>query len=132
MLNDMIMDASIDKVGSSEREMAIGHPAEYRRLCPENEGIVLFDRGYPSSGLIKELEKAGLKYVMRVGEKWNVRVDGVTKGDTVPDLDEAGRIRVMRFRLGRDTEETLITNVYELGYKSFKRLYFMRWPIETK
>jgi hypothetical protein len=101
MLNDIITDTSIDRVGTSERELAIGRIKEYRRVCPENKAIFIFDRGYPSKELIQELEKTGLKYVIRFG-------------------------------LSSGIEETLITNLYELSYKSFKKLYFMRWPVETK
>jgi hypothetical protein len=132
VLNDMIMDAAIEPLETGERALAKAHIDEYRRLCPEKPAIIIFDRGYPSAELIKKLNDASLNFLMRVREKWDVEVDGVTGKDTLLDIKDAGKVRVIRCTLDSGEREVLITNLYDLPYKQFKALYFKRWPVETK
>jgi hypothetical protein len=132
ILNDMIMDAAIEPLGTDERALAKGHIDEYRRLCPEKAAIIIFDRGYPSAELIKKLNGASLNYLMRVREKWDVDVDAVSAKDTLLDIKDVGKIRVIRCTLDSGEREVLLTNIYDLPYKQFKALYFKRWPVETK
>jgi hypothetical protein len=41
-------------------------------------------------------------------------------------------VRVVKFELPGGEVETLITDLFELPEECFPKLYFMRWPIETK
>lgn len=44
------------------------------------------------------------------------------------------RVRVIKFKLDSGETETLITQITDkrMGIEAFKKLYFMRWPEETK
>ena len=44
------------------------------------------------------------------------------------------KVRVIKFMLGSGEEEMLITDLFDedMGVDDFKKLYFMRWPVETK
>jgi hypothetical protein len=52
---------------------------------------------------------------------------------TLEQDNEKIKIRVVKFKLKGDEIETLVTNLFEnLTCNDFKKLYFMRWPIETQ
>jgi hypothetical protein len=74
---------------------------------------------------------------MRVKRKFNRDIDAQIKSDDYVWLeqnDERIHVRVIKFMLDSGEEEVLITNITDkrLGKKAFKKLYFRRWPIETK
>ena len=74
---------------------------------------------------------------MRVREKFNLEIDAQTATNGQVALHKNGKTihtRVIKFKLDSGETETLITNITDrrLGVKSFKKLYFMRWPVETK
>ena len=99
--------------------------------------LVLFDRGYPSFDLIEKLESDGFHYVMRVRKKFNCDIDAQSASDGFVWLTKGEKrihIRVIKFVLDSGEEETLITNITDkrLGKNAFKKLYFMRWPVEAK
>jgi hypothetical protein len=132
ILNDFVVDAVIGKVGASERDLASGHIDTLRGMCSGTKKLLIFDRGYPSADLIHKLEKEGLYFLMRVKSKWNREVDECPKNDSLIKLDETTTIRVVKFPLPSGEIETLITNLFELPVGEFPKLYFKRWPIETK
>lgn len=132
VMNDFIMDAAIDRTGTSERDFAMGHIEKLRNLAPGVKKLLIFDRGYPSAALIQKLEQEKLHFLMRVKRKWNRDVDEVTAIDSLIRLDEAMNIRVIKFQLPSGEMETLITNLFDLPFGEFQKLYFKRWPIETK
>ena len=61
--------------------------------------------------MIHELEKKGLYYLMRVRSKWNLEVDGVSAQDSIIELNEKTRLRVVKFQLPSGEIETLISNL---------------------
>jgi hypothetical protein len=74
---------------------------------------------------------------MRVKRKFNRDIDAQIKSDGYVWLEQNGErihVRVIKFMLDSGEEEVLITNITDkrLGKKAFKKLYFRRWPIETK
>jgi hypothetical protein len=132
VMNDFIVDAAIDRAGTSERDFALSHMEKLRDIGGDVKKLLIFDRGYPSAALIHELEKQGLYFLMRVRSKWNRDVDEASMGDCLIKLDEETTLRVVKFKLPSGETETLITNLFELPLKEFPELYFKRWPIETK
>ena len=99
--------------------------------------LILFDRGYPSFELIKELLEAKIHFLMRVRSKFSIVIDKLSEGDHFIDLEHGGEkiyVRVIKFQLDGGEKETLITSIKEkkIRIKAFKALYFKRWPIETK
>jgi hypothetical protein len=135
VLNDFIVDAAIGKAGSSERDFALGHMKKLLAIKTTEKKLLIFDRGYPSADLIRELEEEGLYYLMRVRRKWNLEVDEVSSHDSVIEIklnETTTKLRVVKFQLPSGETETLISNIFELEFSEFPKLYFMRWPVETK
>jgi hypothetical protein len=137
VLNDIIVDAAIVPVKIGERKLAFDHIDVLKTINEDKKKLVIFDRGYPSWKLIDRLESNGLSYVMRVQRTFNVSVDAQTKADGVVQLntgDAIHQLRVLKIKLDGGITETLITNIHDeaLSVDDFKKLYFMRWPIETK
>jgi hypothetical protein len=137
VMNDIVADALISPMAADERTLAKAHIDSITRCAPGEKKLIVFDRGYPSFELIKKLKNEGLYYLMRVREKFSLEIDAQTKTDGYALLKKDGeqlRVRVVKFKLDSGETETLITNITDkrLGIKAFKKLYFMRWPVETK
>ena len=137
VLNDTIVDAQAEPMAADERTLAVKHLNAYAKLAPNGKKLVIFDRGYPSFELIELLETMGFTYVMRVRSKFNNDIDAQTKTDGYIWLkhgDKRIHVRVIKFMLDSGEQEVLITNITDkrLGKNAFKKLYFMRWPIEIK
>ena len=135
--NDIIVDALITPMTTDERTLSIRHLEKYAKIAPNGKNIIIFDRGYPSFELIELLESLGFTFVMRVRTKFNVDIDSQNKADGFVWLKQGNKriqVRVIKFLLDSGEEEVLITNLTDkrLGKNAFKKLYFMRWPIETK
>ena len=137
VLNDIVVDAVIEPLATDERTLAKKHIEACKYISPEDKKLFIFDRGYPSFDIIETLEDAGFYYLMRVRSKFNLNIDNQTEADGYVWLEQDGKrihVRVIKFMLDSGEEEVLITNITDkrLGKKAFKKLYFLRWPIETK
>jgi hypothetical protein len=137
VLNDIVADATIEPMSFCERTLAISHLNVFDDIAKEDKKLIIYDRGYPSFDMIDELESRGLFYVMRVKKKFNADIDAQTSTSGYVWLEQNGKrihVRVIKFKLDSDETETLITNIKDarLGKNAFKKLYFMRWPVETK
>jgi hypothetical protein len=137
VLNDIVADAAIEPMSTCERTLALSHIEALDDIARDDKKLIIFDRGYPSFELIDELESSGLFYVMRVKTKFNLDIDAQTNTSGYVWLKKNGKrihVRVIKFKLDSGETETLITNITDarLGKNAFKKLYFMRWPVETK
>jgi hypothetical protein len=137
VLNDIVCDAAIKPMTTDERTLAKSHIEKCNEVTKGSKNLIIFDRGYPSFELIEMLEKEGISYLMRVRSKFNNDIDAQTSSDGVVFLEQSGKriqVRIIKFMLDSGEEEVLITNITDkrLGTKAFKKLYFLRWPIETK
>jgi hypothetical protein len=136
--NDIIADALIEPLSADERSLAVRHLEKLAKMESFGKELVLFDRGYPSKELIRQLGERGIDFVMRVRQKFDLEIDRLVRGDHNVRVDTGNGgtriLRVIKFRLPSGEIETLISSVMEKEYtvKKFKRLYFKRWPIETK
>ena len=135
--NDIVADAAIRPLADDERAMAKTHIEACNALLPDDKKLIIFDRGYPSFELMEMLETMGFKYVMRVRRAFNNDIDSQSKTDGHVWLNQGEKrmhARVIKFILDSGEEEVLLTNISDkrLGKKAFKKLYFMRWPVETK
>jgi hypothetical protein len=138
VLNNVLIDVRIAPLWTDERTLALKH---IRTLCGcSSFGLeaILYDRGYASFELVETHKERGISFVMRVKHGFNKTIDQLGKGDHEAILQKQGRddinVRVLKFDLSSGEEETLITDIADkgLGIEDFKKLYFMRWPIETK
>jgi DNA-directed RNA polymerase subunit F len=137
VLNDIVLDAAIEPLTTDERSLAKIHINACKSVAPDDKKLYIFDRGYASFDLIETLENEGLFYLMRVKSKFNSDIDNQTEADGYVWLkqdDKRIHVRVIKFMLSSSEEEVLITNIKDkrLGKNAFKKLYFMRWPIEGK
>jgi hypothetical protein len=139
ILNDLVADARIEPMATDERTIALMHIQQLAVIESFEKGkeLILFDRGYPSFELIKELLGRGIHFLMRVRKKFSTGIDELKRGDHTIELEQGGEkitVRVLKFRLDGGEEETLVTDIVEkkYGMNAFKALYFKRWPIETK
>jgi hypothetical protein len=139
ILNGMVADARIEPVKTDERALAETHIRHLRKLesFEEWKELVLFDRGYPSFGLMKELLEQKTHFLMRGRAQFSTAIDALRHGDHMVELEQDGRqipVRVIKFRLSSGETETLITDIADkkASVNTFKALYFKRWPVETK
>lgn len=138
VLNKVVVDALIKPLTSDERTLALQHINNLDKSIRLKKELVIMDRGYPSFDLIHELRQENISFVMRVRRGFNNDIDAQVKADGVVFLHKDGypdlKVRIIKFKLPCGDIETLITNLWQrnLETEDFKKLYFMRWPVETK
>jgi hypothetical protein len=137
MLNNVIVDAEIEPLSIGEHELAERHIERIAKTEGVGDALVIFDRGYSSVELIGIAEEKGFKFLVRLRRKFNLEIDALRNG--VHELELAYskgtlKVRVIKFALPSGEIETLVTNIFDaqMGIEEFKKLYFMRWPVETK
>ncbi len=121
---------------TGEREIAIELIEKLKQMGLKND-LILFDRGYPSRKFFAYLEGSGVKYLMRVKNQSMKEINEATESDQIVEMKIDGKtikVRVIRFMLDSETEEVLVTNLWDenLGIQEFKALYFKRWGLEVK
>jgi hypothetical protein len=139
ILNNVVVDARLEPMAQDERTLARMHIKQLIGLesFEEWKELILFDRGYASFDLIEELLGYKIHYVMRVRSKFSTAIDGLGYGDHSVKLKQGEKkikVRVVKFRLSSGEDEALVTDIKDrkLTVDDFKKLYFKRWPIETK
>jgi hypothetical protein len=133
VLHDWILDASINPYNGSERKFAESH-ADFIKSCLFHlqKVIILFDRGYPSLGLVKHLDDGGIYFLMRCQKNWVAEVRDAPMGDSTQILRNGVKIRVYKFNLPSGMVETLVTNAFDIPADNLPELYFLRWHVEGK
>jgi hypothetical protein len=137
ILNGCIVDARIDPISTDERSMAIQNLTALCNMSSFSKELVLFDRGYPSFGLLKFCQSKNINFLMRLRSKFNSEIDEISLGINLFQLvqdNEQIPILVVKLELDTGEVETLITNLFDenLTVDDFKELYFKRWSIETQ
>ena len=136
VLEDVIVDAAIEKQFFSERELSLRHMSRLIDLELDRDSIVIFDRGYYSAEIYEEWCTAECKVLMRLKRPNRLcELDGndvvtcitMQDGTSVP-------CRVLKYVLSTGETEYLITNVMDISLTAemFGELYFYRWKVETK
>jgi len=148
VLNLTVLDAQIDKYDTSERELARKH---FEFIEPASD-LVLFDRGYPSLGLIFEMKNKGINYLIRMRDDWWLEVRemvaaGVKDKEVIFTLpasekkllekyhttDDKIKCRLVCIEIPGGGTEVLCTSVLSkeiLPYECFAQLYHFRWNLE--
>jgi len=135
-LNDIIIDAKIVPYSCGERELAKQHIDALCALEPHND-LILFDRGYPSAELIAYLISQKIHFLMRVPRSFSCEINAITETFGTVNILHGGKnyaVRVIKFPLPSGEIETLITDIdnENMTVEEWKKLYFMRWPVEKK
>lgn len=118
VLEDVIVDAAIEKQFYSEREMSLRHLARLFVLGLENDSIVIFDRGYYSAEIYQEWVTAGCKVLMRLKKPnrlCSLDGDDVLDHVNAPDGTKID-CRVIKYTLSSGEIEYLITAVRQDFY----------------
>lgn len=118
ILEDVIVDAAIEKQFYSEREMSLRHLARLFVLGLENDSIVIFDRGYYSAEIYQEWVTAGCKVLMRLKKPnrlCSLDGDDVLDHVNAPDGTKID-CRVIKYTLSSGEIEYLITAVRQDFY----------------
>jgi hypothetical protein len=148
VLNLTVLDAAISSYDTSERDMA----REHFNFVQPGKDLLLFDRGYPSLGLMFEMQCRGIDYLIRMREDWWLEVrkmlaGGVKDKEVVFHLpanenallskykrtDNKIKCRLVCVQLSDGSTEVLCTSITSkkvLPYACFKSLYHFRWNIE--
>ena len=138
VLNRFVVDALIEPLAIDERTLALEHIRNLDKSVRLPKELVLMDRGYPSFDLIHQLKKDNIAFVLRVKSGFNLDIDAQTQPDGQVALHKAGYpdipVRIVKFPLPSGETETLVTSLEDpsLTTHDFKKLYFLRWPVETK
>lgn len=137
VLNDIILDAKLDPFSCGEREQALDMLKEKHVFTGVKE-LVIFDRGYYSRDFMSKLLSLGYEFVFRIPRKKLVQADDLPLGIHTVNFElnseKSVKIKVVKFALPSGEIETLVTNFYlrKMTVEDYKKLYFMRWPVETK
>jgi hypothetical protein len=147
VLNCIALDAVLENVNSSERELALKHKPYWKK-----NDLVIYDRGYPSYDFINEHITAEIDILVRVRKNQNTAVIAFANSkkrtaivDILPhkeqdltakqyDKKTAVRVRLVKVDLPGGEVEILITTLLDSQiYPAimFRELYFLRWGIET-
>ena len=151
ILNEIFMMSEFHFGIGDEREMALSLIKRMRSRYPHEKQIWIFDRGYPSVQLIKELNENDIHFVIRVTNSFlkevNEFIAGKKNDETVFINIDKRRIAVNRINLESEfsfelrcvrvdlnkNEEILITNLPKTDFprRCLKTLYGYRWDIEV-
>jgi hypothetical protein len=142
LLEDIVVDGSINDYKHAERRSAKKHLDYLESAGLTNRALLLFDRGYPSYEFFKRIHQKGYSYVMRIQNT----VKALTMQDNNDEIvsyvpaqlkrEEADpvQVRVIHVTLEDGTDECLVTNIMDpvITPAMLKELYFLRWGIESK
>lgn len=136
--NNIILEAAIAPYETSERKQAANliKSLEEKSKKTNIDNLYLFDRGFPSRELIRELGKH--PYIFRVGTAFLAPINKANQADQlITIVDKQGQehhLRVINFKLPSGVTEKLLSNIIDesVTIKDFKSLYHKRWGIETK
>lgn len=134
LLNNVIVDAGLHRLQDDERSQALGHLAVIA-LQPQLKSLVLYDRGYASLKLFTTHTKTNIACLFRMKSKFNSVMDELPLGDHLITIGVKTPIivRILKFELENGTIEMLATTLFDvaLTLDFFKKLYSMRWGVET-
>lgn len=146
VLNKLSIDAQIAPYTTSERDLASQHIQKGQR-----NDLFLFDRGYQSYWLFRQVLSQESQFCARVIPNWNnitkefvksgLQEDWVTcfpdeihpKEEELQISHEPISLRMLRIELDSGEIEILVTSLLDKNkfpYSLFKELYFLRWPVE--
>lgn len=135
-LNDMIVTGEIEPMSVGERKLAERNIEKLVKMGIK-KALILFDRGYASLNLMKDIDLKGIKFIMRLRSKFNTDIDKMGLGIhnyVLGQGDKKVNLRIIKFLLPTGEIEVLATNLLEenVGIDEFKYIYFKRWSVETK
>lgn len=138
VLNDIVIDAIISSHSYGERKLAMKHLQQIECHRFRQNSLFIFDRGYPSYNMYRELQERNVFFLMRTSSKIHTSIPDNTIFPFRPKEHDKSlpiiTLRKIHVPLKDGTIETLVTNILDPSVTSemFKELYFLRWGIEGK
>lgn len=132
VLSNFLIHTEISSNKVDERTLAKKH-LDFFLKYKKSKDVVIFDRGYPSKGMIDYLHKNKIKYIIRLPKNYNKTIQNSTENDFFITID-GHRFRVIQMVLDSGEKEILATNLGRKAFlwHEFKELYHFRWAIETR
>ena len=140
LLDDIIVDGSINNYLCAERPSAKRHMDYLETSGLTHKALLLFDRGYPSYEIYQRISQKGYYYLMRVQDSVTSLTRGASADEIINYTPTYHRItnpvpvRAIHVTLDDGTDECLVTNLMDpsITLAMLKELYFLRWGIESK
>jgi len=147
VLNFTTLDGQIGSYNTSERQLLKQHLDK----ITTGTDLLLLDRGYPSYGLMFELQARGIHYCIRLTDDWWLEARKLCEGDEdrevvfqlpknkkelrkqYPDAGIDIRCRLLSVTLADGSKEVLCTSLLDkeaFPLDCFAELYHFRWNIE--
>ena len=96
---------------------------------PKN-GIVMFDRGYYSSKLIKKLSNKQLYFIIRMKRNSLIVKEMIKRNiNEYYSLDNFEMIRIVRYKVNNE-DYYLCSNIFDKSINDLKIMYHKRWFVE--
>ena len=154
--NRFMLDIQIGYYNSSEIEEAKSHIKAVKQISGERPLLILFDRNYASLEFMDYLERAGIKYLIRVqSNAYKAELGQMEGADKEMELaytkdrmkslrqseperyyelkeKKSTNVRILKAVFGNEESGILMTNLREGTAGEIKRLYRNRWKIEQK
>ena len=147
VINKFVIDGSLTTLSTGENKMALQH-IEFSSIGD----LIIYDRGYPSFNLIYEHYKRGVDFLIRTRADFNNATRKFYESGQSTDIvkmypgkntklsdkpyskNSCIEVRLVRVELPSQEVEILMTSLLDAEKHPdsiFKKLYFMRWSIET-
>jgi len=115
--NNIVIDGILNSYASSERAMAIEHIRrlkKYKKAYKEKyKDLIIFDRGYPSIGLISYLDKENINYLMRIQSNTFTEVEAFRNSELDDDILELKITKDRLYQITRREQYPLLTQFRE-------------------
>ena len=156
VFNRFILDIGIHNYRDGEIEEAKAHLDALKEIAGERPVLIMFDRNYASLEFMDTLERAGVKYLIRLHEKdykaerarmegedeevelihTNTRLSHIRKKSPRRAQELAqkrtSRTRIVNVAFDNGEKAAFATNLVEGTAGEIKGLYKKRWSIEQK
>lgn len=132
VMSGWVINPIITRANMNERRECEKHVSFLRDNLPHIDSkLIVVDRGYPSDKMIRTIQDAGMKYLLRCCSVFYPIVSNAPIGNTVVTLPKGLTLRVYKFLLPSGETETLLTNLFDVSDDDLSLLYHKRWGIET-
>jgi len=133
VLHGWPLDVTITHSKMNERTECYKHIEYFCDQLPAvaSKSIVTLDRGYASLEMFSHLQNKGLNFVIRCPKNCLKEIQLSPSDDSVIDLRNGQKIRVVKTLLESGELEILATNLFDFTTDEIIELYELRWCVET-
>jgi len=115
--NNIIIDGILNSYASSERAMAVEHIRKlkkYKKAHKEKyKDLIIFDRGYPSIGLISYMNQENIDYLMRIQSNTFKEIEAFKKSELDDSILELEITKDRLYQITRREEYPLLRQFRE-------------------